>query len=57
MKWGIVGKPNQRHVYVEMLEVVDQLKKRKQQVVLEQRFADLLKLEANPWRSWTRTSS
>lgn len=48
MKWGIVGKPNQRHVYVEMLEVVDQLKKRKQQVVLEQRFADLLKLEGKP---------
>lgn len=42
MKWGIVGKPNVNHIYQEMVEVLDQLKKRKQTVVLEERFAQLL---------------
>jgi NAD+ kinase len=48
MKWGIVGKPNVNHIYREMVEVLEQLKKRKQKVVLEQRFADLLKTEGQP---------
>jgi NAD+ kinase len=43
MKWGIVGKPSLRHIYKEMKEVVEQLKKRKQDVVLEERFASQLK--------------
>ncbi|MBI2077339.1 MAG: NAD(+)/NADH kinase [Euryarchaeota archaeon] len=48
MKWAIVGKPNVNHVYKEMVEVVDQLKKRKQSVVLEQRFAELLNVPGKP---------
>jgi len=42
LKWAVVGKPNVNDVYKEMVEVVKELKKRKQDVVLEQRFADLM---------------
>lgn len=48
MKWGIVGKPNLNYIYKEMVEVVDQLKKRKQDVVLEERFAKQLNKKGKP---------
>jgi NAD+ kinase len=48
VKWAIVGKPNLDHVYKEMAEVLKELKKRKQTVVLEERFAQLLKTKGQP---------
>lgn len=48
MKWGIVGKPTQTHIYREMVEVLQELKKRKQTVVLEERFATAMKLPGSP---------
>lgn len=48
MKWGIVGKPNLNYIYKEMVEVLDQLQKRKQEVVLEERFAALLQKTGKP---------
>lgn len=51
MKWGIVGKPTQTHVYREMVEVLEELRKRKQNVVLEERFAAALKQPGSPIES------
>jgi NAD+ kinase len=48
MKWAIVGKPNVNYIYKEMVEVLDQLQKRDQDVVLEQRFASQLKKKGKP---------
>lgn len=48
MKWGIVGKPDIDHIYKEMVAVLEHLKKRKQEVVLESRFAEVMKKEGEP---------
>lgn len=43
MKWGLVSKPDLSHVAREMASILDHLKKRKQQVVLESRTAAALR--------------